>query len=155
VGRTVVGMFVDSGSVPSGAPESRWSDSRIRVSYLRSLGAPIRGARGRSSQGCSIKAVMERQHPGHSSSARHWHGTSLLSALVGVRVVEQLMCHKSLDTTALSWTWTPLERQPATPATHRGIALSVSARSHACIELHRGAYGLKWVHMGAYSIKSS
>ena len=34
-------VFVDSDSVPSGRPESRWSDSRIRVYYPRSLRAPI------------------------------------------------------------------------------------------------------------------
>lgn len=50
----------------------------------------------------SIKGVMERAGiQGTPHQLRHWYGTTLLSEGVDVRVVQELMRHKSLDTTAL------------------------------------------------------
>ncbi|WP_157694632.1 MULTISPECIES: tyrosine-type recombinase/integrase [unclassified Leifsonia] len=50
----------------------------------------------------AIKGVMERAGvQGTPHQLRHWYGTTLLDSGVDVRVVQELMRHKSLDTTAI------------------------------------------------------
>lgn len=50
----------------------------------------------------AIKGVMDRAAiVGTPHQLRHWYGTSLLDVGVDVRVVQELMRHKSLDTTAI------------------------------------------------------
>ncbi|WP_431031518.1 tyrosine-type recombinase/integrase [Plantibacter sp. RU18] len=50
----------------------------------------------------AIKGVMDRAGvEGTPHQLRHWYGTSLLDCGVDVRVVQRLMRHQSLDTTAI------------------------------------------------------
>jgi integrase/recombinase XerD len=61
----------------------------------------------------AIKGVMERSGvQGTPHQLRHWYGTTLLDRGVDVRVVQELMRHKSLDTTAI-YTMVNLDKRRA------------------------------------------